>query len=114
MGRYTNLKAYKAWDDRSLEPYATVVFTESTREAKKIAFSTETCEDADYINVRVQRFPQMDKHYRGRPEIDWYDMEARQALVALGWMCLETSEECDTCPVRIFCGQWEGDDNETD
>ena len=38
--------------------------------------------------------------------------EDRQALVRLGWMCLDTGEECDTCPVREFCGHWEGEDEE--
>lgn len=104
------MKAYKVWDDKNPEPYSTVVFAENGKEAKKIACSTEVCEDADYINVRVLRFPEMDKHYRGSVEVDWYDMEDRKALVRLGWMCLETSDECDTCPAREFCGQREGED----
>lgn len=111
-----NVKAYKAWDNRSVEPCSTVVFAKNVLEAKRIAIRSETCEDADYINIRVQRFPQMDKYFRGEPEVDWYDMEAREALVALGWMCLETSEECDACQARAFCGRWEGEneDNEAD
>lgn len=107
------MKAYKAWDEKSVEPGVTVVFAENVKEAKKIAFCTETCEDADYINVRVQRFPQMDRYYHGKNEIDWYDMEARKELVSLGWMCLEASDECDTCPARAFCGHWEGEYIET-
>lgn len=109
-----NLKAYKVWDNMSLEPCSTVVFAKNCKEAKKIARSTDACENADYINIRVQRFPQMDKHYKGKNKVDWYDMEDRKALVALGWMCLETSEECDTCSARRFCGKWDGEDNETD
>ena len=108
------LKAYEAWDERSLEPVETVVFAKNVREAKKIAFGTVVCENADYINVRVRRFPQMDDHYRGKTEIDWHDMEDRKALVRLGWICLETSDECDTCPARTLCRQWEDEDNETD
>lgn len=104
------MKAYKAWDTRNVENCSTVVFAENGKEAKKIARSTEVCEDADYINIRVKRFPEMDKHYRGYVEVDWYDMEDRKALVRLGWMCLDTSEDCDTCPAREFCGQWEGED----
>lgn len=109
-----SLKAYKAWDDGSVEPCSTVVFAENAKAAKKVAASSEACEDADYINIRVQRFPQMDKHCQGRTEVDWYNMEDRQTLVALGWMCLETSEECSTCPAKSFCGHWEGEDNEAD
>ena len=106
------MKAYQVWDTMSVENCSTVVFAENGKEAKKIARSTEVCEDADYINIRVKRFPEMDKHYRGHVEVDWYDMEDRQALVRLGWMCLDTGEECDTWPVREFCGHWEGEDEE--
>lgn len=104
------MKAYKVWDTKSLEFSSTVVFAKNSREAKKLALGTDACEDADYINVRVLRFPEMDSHYRGKTEIDWYDMEDRKALVSLGWMCLETSEECDACPLKMICGQWEGED----
>lgn len=104
------MKAYKVWDNGSVEPYSTVIFAESVREAKKIARSMEVCEDADYVNIRVQRFPAMDEHYRGHVEADWFDMEDRKALVSLGWMCLETSDECDACPVKDICGHWEGED----
>lgn len=109
-----SLKAYKAWDAHSIEPYQTVVFAENEREARRIAYTTDTCEDADYINIRVKRCPQMDEHYRGKAEIDWYDMEDRKALVALGWRCLDTSEECDTCPVKELCCRWEETDDEAD
>ena len=34
-----------------------------------MALGTDACEDADYINVRVQRLPEMDSHYRGKTEI---------------------------------------------
>ena len=104
------MKAYQAWDTRSVEECSTVVFAETAQAAKVIAFHTETCEDADFINVRVRRLPQMDGRDRGRSEVDWYDMEDRKALVSLGWMCLETSEECDACPLKMICGQWEGED----
>jgi hypothetical protein len=31
-------------------------------------------------------------------------------LVALGWACQETSGECDSCPEKSNCGNWEGED----
>lgn len=101
------MKAYKAWDAKSCENISTVVFAETAQEAKKIACYTETCEDAAYTDIRVQRLPEMDGHDRGSSEIDWYDPEDRKALVALGWSCLETSEECDTCPAKSACSHWE-------
>jgi len=98
------MKAYKAWDERSCEQGSTVVFAENYKEAKKIAFTTETCEDALWIDVRVRRFPQMDAHYRGLCEIDWYNAQDRIALVSLGWSCIEALPfECSRCVARKIC-----------
>lgn len=102
------MKAYKAWDSEAVEICSTVVFAETVRQAKVIAFGTETCEGANYTDIRVRRFPEMDGHDRGRSEIDWYDPDDRKALAALGWACLETSWECDSCEARNICIQWEG------
>lgn len=107
------MKAYKAWDNGAVELYSTVVFAESAKEAKKIAFTTDVCENAEYIDVRVLRLPEMDKHYRGRSEINWDDEEGRRALVELGWRCFETSWECDTCKCRDICLTWESEFDET-
>lgn len=105
------MKAYKAWDSKAVENYSTVVFAETETEARAIALTTETCEGAEYIDIRVKRFPEMDGHDRGRKEIDWYDMEGRRDLVSLGWSCLETSWERDTCECKEICEKWE--DTET-
>ena len=101
------MKAYKAWDINSYEGTSTVVFAKTAQAAKAIARCTEACEDAEYIDIRVHRFPEMDGHDRGRNEIDWYDMEDRKVLVALGWSCYETSLECDACPCKTDCERWE-------
>ncbi len=106
------MKAYQAWDAGSCENCSTVVFAETAQAAKVIAQRTETCEDAAYTDIRVKRLPEMDGHDRGRSEIEWYDPEDRKALVALGWACLETSWECDTCPERSACSHWAGEEAE--
>ena len=102
-------KAYKAWDVANDEGWATVVFAETAKEAKTLAMSTDTCEYARFIDIRVNRFPEMDDHDRGRTEIDWNDPEDRKALVALGWSCIawEAPGECDICPAKKDCWQWE-------
>jgi hypothetical protein len=105
-----NAKAYVAWDSRCCDPWLTVVFAESASRAKKLAMRTEVCEDSFFTDVRVQRFPEMDGKDRGRDAIDWNDAEDRKALVALGWACEETSGECDSCPEKSNCGNWEGGD----
>lgn len=107
------MKAYKAWDMMSCENGSTVVFAETAQAAKNVARYTDACEDADYIDIRVQRLPEMDGHDRGRCEIDWYDPEDRKALVALGWSCLETSYECDTCPEKGACSHWKVEEETT-
>lgn len=104
------MKAYKVWDAKSVENYSTIVFAETARKAKVIAMATDACEDAAFIDIRVQRIPEMDDHDRGRSEIDWNDMEDRKAMVAIGWSCLETSFECETCPCRPECSHWEGEE----
>lgn len=75
------MKAYKAWYNASIESYSTIVFAKNSREAKKVAFTCDVCEDADYIQVRVKRLPEEDKLYKGKPEIDWWDEETRLTLV---------------------------------
>lgn len=104
------MKAYKAWDEYNSEGYSTVVFAESASKAKAIAFHSEACEDARFVDIRVRRLPEMDGHDRGRSEIDWYDPEDRKALVALGWSCIDASWECDTCECKSACSQWEAEE----
>lgn len=65
------MKAYKAWDNASIESYSTIVFAENSREAKKIAFTCDVCEDADYIQVRVKRMPGADNLYFGWEANPW-------------------------------------------
>ena len=104
------MKAYKASIGNGSG--STIVFAERPATAKVIALTCDCCEDARYIDVRVNRVPEADKLYRGRSEIDWYDPETRLFLVRdLGWACWETSFECESCVAKKFCEWWEGDDN---
>ncbi len=74
--------------------------------------ATQCCEDAEYIHIRAFREPDADHLYKGKTEIDWYDMETRIELVKnLGWSCFETSFECDTCAAKPYCGHFEEVDN---
>lgn len=105
------MKAYIAWDSKAIEEYHTIVFAENSKEAKKIAFSCDVCENADYIQVRVKRLPGADKLYKGCSEIDWWDNETRLALVKdFSWACEDTSYECDTCVAKKYCRHWEDEE----
>ena len=98
------MKAYEAWNIENCDRGNTVVFAENSRQAKKIAFSSEICEDAEWTSVRVRRLPEMDKHYRGFPEVNWDNAQDRRALVNLGWTCLEPLDsECKNCPAGDLC-----------
>lgn len=36
------MKAYRVWDEKALDPCATIVFAENIKEAKKIAMATDS------------------------------------------------------------------------
>ena len=98
------MKAYRAWDEKSLDPCTTIVFARNARKAKKIAMETDTCEGANFIDIRVKRFKEADYLYKGSSEIDWYDEETRIALVRdFGWRCYDISWECERCVARRYC-----------
>jgi hypothetical protein len=98
----TKLKAFLAREKDG--DFSTIVFAENRTQAKLVAMTSDCCEDAAYIDIRVNRFPKADQLYKGHSEIDWYDQETRVALVRdFGWSCWETSWECDGCPAKPFC-----------
>ena len=67
------VKAYYAYEKGG--DCATIVFAENRSQAKMIAQTCDCCEDAQYIDIRVNRIPEADKLYKGLSEIDWYDDE---------------------------------------
>lgn len=100
------LKAYYATTNDSW--YSTIVFAENRGQAKALAMRTDCLEDEEYINIRVTRFPQADRLYKGNYEVDWYDAETRITLVRdFGWSCYEAEyPECEKCPAREYCDTW--------
>lgn len=103
----------KAWTVQGVDSdYATVVFAETVGKAKAIAVGTDACEDYGYLDIRAYRFKKMDKYYRGKREMDWYNDEDRTALVKAGWHCLDPCEwECKACCARELC-EWGEDDDD--
>lgn len=102
------MKAYKAWDEKASDPCSTIVFAENIKEAKRIAMATDTCEEANFIDIRVKRFKEADCLYKSSSEINWYDKETRIALVRdFGWRCYDTSFECESCEARQYCSWFE-------
>ena len=101
----------KAWTVQGVDSdYATVVFAETVGKAKAIAVGTDACEDYGFKDIRAYRVKEMDKYYRGRMEMDWYNDEDRTALVKAGWHCLDPdTRECKACCARELC-EWREDD----
>lgn len=99
----------KAWLVRKKDEFcATVVFAETRGKARALAMHTETCEDADFCDIEVNRKPQMDKYYvEGKKEMDWFNSEDRIALVKdCGFRCDEDywePEDCEPCPAKQYC-----------
>lgn len=103
MTMMTKPKAYHVTTVNSW--YSTIVFAENRNKAKALALRTDCCEDEEYINIRVTRFPEADRLYKGHYEVDWYDAETRIALVKdFGWSCYDADySECNACPARNYC-----------
>ena len=96
------MKAYNVRDKNSF--YSTVVFAESSNKAKAIAMHTDACEDVPYTDIRTKRMPMLDKYYRGKKEMDWYDDDDRIAMVKDGkFHCFDGIEECKNCPAKEYC-----------
>ncbi len=99
------LKAYRAWAEPD-GTFTTVVFAADRNHAKRLAMRTDACEDAEYINIRVRRSPELDNCYRGRWEMNWDEPQDRIDLVKLaGFVCSYEIDdpECDICPAREWC-----------
>lgn len=104
----SNLKAYRVEDLDACDNFSTVVFAESRAKAKALAMSTDTCEDAEYVRIRATRIPELDGNYRGRDEMDWYNMDDRRALVRLGWRCYEPDrDDCAVCQLKDDCEDYQ-------
>ena len=106
------MKAWKVWDGKSNEDWTTVVFAETRSKAHKLAMSTDTCEYAEWIDVRLRRVPVLDDEYRGRWEMDWNIVEDRIALVKkANFICSYEIDDwdchCELCPATAWCDRYE-------
>ena len=102
----------KAWLVREKDEFcATVVFAETRGKARVLAMHTDTCEDANFLDIEVHRKPQMDKYYtEGKREMDWDNPQDRIALVKdcgfwCGWDAFGF-EDCETCSAKEHCDHY--------
>lgn len=104
----------KAWSvtDEDEYMFSTIVFAETRGKARVIAQRTDACEDVDFTRIRAIREPQLDKYYRGLPEMDWSDEDDRIAMVRDGGFSCSyevdvTLKDCEECPAHEWCERYE-------
>lgn len=101
----------KAWivDDPIEAASAAVVFAETRGQAKVLAQSTDACEDMAFTDIRAVRAPELDRFYKGKSEMDWFDPDDRIAMVKYGgFHCLDIGKDkCEACPAHEWCDRYE-------
>lgn len=107
------MKAYIAQEQIEYTS-STVVFAETPGKARAIAMRSDAMEwyDLSFTEIWVRRAPQMDKYYRGLPEMDWLDENDRIAMVKdAGFSCSYEFDiadlDCETCPAKEWCDRYE-------
>lgn len=103
------MKAYVVTDKNECV-YSTVVFAETRGKAIALAQSTDACEDVPFTEISARRVPQMDKYYRGKSEMDWYNADDRIALCKeAGFSCSDEvlEPECEICPAKEYCDRYQ-------
>lgn len=106
------MKAYIIQDLRGYADYSTVVFAETNGKAKAIAITTDAFNDYEFTEISARRVPALDKYYRGKKEMDWFDSNDRVALVReANFSCSYEYEladcDCETCPAKQWCDRYE-------
>ena len=111
-GKIEKLKAYSVSDRNGDEGYSLVVFAETVGKAKGYTAGTDDFCDYGFTGIRAIREPQLDRFYRGKPEMDWFDPDDRVAMVRYADFecsseCDVTEEDCRACPAFQWCGRCE-------
>lgn len=104
------MKAYCVTDLGRDEMFSTIVFADDRGRARMLATHTDACEDAEFVNIRAVRKPQLDKYYRGNFEMDWNNDEDRIAMVReCNFECSYEIDdpECEWCAASQWCGRYE-------
>jgi hypothetical protein len=107
------MKAYKVTDRAGYSEYSCVVFAETPGKAVQEALGTDEFPYGDwtFIELKARRFPEMDKHYRGKSRMDWDNAEDRVALVVDGGYTCDSDysvlSDCEECPAKDDCSLYE-------
>lgn len=106
------MKAYLVSDRNGDEGYSLVVFAETAGKAKAYAVGVDEFCDYGFTGLRAIRKPMLDKYYKGKDEMNWFDPKDRIAMVR--YADFECSDEisfvdceCEECPAKKWCGRYE-------
>ena len=111
-------RAMKAWNvsDSNGDLGVNYIIFAETR-GKAIRHALDYCDGAfdafRWTEMRALRVPALDSFYRGKPEMDWCDMDDRVAMVRYaGFFCSDevtvTTDECKHCPAHFWCDRYDG------
>ena len=108
------MKAWSVSDANGNVGIDYVIFAETR--GKAIRYALDHCDGAfdwyEWTEMRALRKPVLDQFYRGKPMMDWCDMEDRVAMVRYaGFQCsnevLVTPDECLACPAHEWCDRYD-------
>ena len=98
----------KAWQANSEDSEGSVVvFAETAGKAKQTAMKTDELCNEQYIHIRENRLPKIDRFFKeGKTIVDCNeDEDIRLELVKeYNWACLEpTYRDCSVCLAEKYC-----------
>lgn len=108
------MKAYTVSDANGDVGIDYIIFAESR--SKAIYYALHNCDGAfdwyEWTEMRALRRPDLDKYYKGKPMMDWNDMDDRVAMVKeAGFECssevIVFASECEECPAHEWCARYE-------
>ena len=108
------MKAYSVSDANGDVGIDYVIFAETR--GKAIRYAMDHCDGAfdwySWTEMRAIRKAALDRFYKGKPAMDWCDMEDRVAMVRYAnFSCsdevMTTFDECQRCDAHFWCDRFE-------
>lgn len=97
------MKAYKIYS-RTEKYYFEIVFANTPGQARSMGLTSDATEGCEFTDIGVRRVPSLDKCYKGKPRMEWYDDDDRIAMVRFeGYRCEDGCDELEKCPAHEWC-----------
>lgn len=111
------MKAYGISDRNGDAGIELVIFAESRGKALAYAVNTDELCDYGYTGLRAKRIRQLDKYYRGLPEMNWLNDDDRIAMVKEADFQCGPEFGCvdgQDCPAYKWCSLGKGAEKQED